>query len=98
MDEMANLSDALKILSDHKDSAGHKAFVEIAYQNLNAHLMEFMFGKDDVDLQQLRANFKAWADMIQAVDKRVMDYTIQIKQVLEGTERQMQAMQGRMMQ
>ena len=45
--------------------------------------------KDDVDLLQLRADFRAWMDIVTAVDKRMGNYEMQIKMVLEQTEKQM---------
>jgi len=59
---------------------------------MNAHLAKFMYG-EDIDLIQTRADFRAWMEIVASVDKRIVSYEMQLKQVLEGTEQQMQAMQ-----
>lgn len=93
MSDIDKIADGLKVLSEYKDSPGHKAMVEIAYQNMSSCMSAFMYD-DDVDLLQLRADFRAWMDIVTAVDKRMGNYEMQIKMVLEQTERQLQANQG----
>ena len=90
---MENVADGLKVLVEYKDSPGHKAMVEVAYQNMSRCMAAFMYD-NDVDLIQLRADFKAWMEIVTAVDKRMSNYKMQIKMVLEQTERQLQANQG----
>ena len=93
MDELSNTADALKTLEEYRNTAGHKALVDIAHQQMGVYMNRFMY-EQDADLVQLRADFRAWMDIVAAVDKRIGDYSAYIAQIMEQNNRQAQQAQG----
>jgi uncharacterized protein YbaP (TraB family) len=89
-DNFENVNERLGVLLEYKDSAGHKAMVELANQQMSLNMMEFMDGPDDVDLVQLRARFKAWKGVVEVLGQQIFSYESYIRQVMEEREREMQ--------
>lgn len=84
------LQKAINVLEDYKDTDGHKAIVEVAYQNMNSYLMVYMQGGDDIDLQQNRADFRAWSQVVTSLDRSISSYKNELQMIVDGTERAMQ--------
>jgi len=69
-------------LRQFKDSEGYKFLSEFV-QDKQAELVRVLIdGDDDIDLVQLRADFKAWYKLLGAVDVEIDSYDIWLQQTL----------------
>ena len=95
MDDLSKTNDCLAKLTKHKGSEGHKLMVELAKQRMSFFMAEFMDG-DDVDLQQSRADFRAWKGVVTLLEQAAFEYESYIARILHEQELQAQQSQGGM--
>ena len=70
-------------LRQFQGSVGYKDLVE-ATRDQEANLMRMFLSDDpDVDLQQLRADFRAWHKLVQLVDEPIQQYDFWLEQTLK---------------
>ena len=89
MDDLTSTYECIEKLAKHKDSEGHKLMVELAKQRMSFFMAEFMDG-DDVDLQQSRAEFRAWRGVVTLLEQSAFEYEGYIARILDEQERQAQ--------
>jgi len=79
-------------LIQFKTTTGFKILTEYVREQ-QANLMRALIdGDDDIDLKQLRADMKAWSNLLGAVDKKIESYDIWLKQTLDIKKQQEQNM------
>lgn len=90
VEDLQNDVDALYAF---KNSPGHSVLVEYANKQMAGFLSEFIHGEDDVDLNQLRANFRAWYNLVGSIDENINSYEVWLKGTLEKMNRQIELQQ-----